>query len=331
MTIDIKDQFPVVDALQSTNWNREYFEELANSGLNAVHVTLVYWQDCRETLSEIGEWNRWFIEHSDLITLVRTGEDISKAHQEGKVGIILGFQNSSPIENDLNLVQILHDLGIRIMQLTYNNQTLIGAGCYESNDSGVTKFGKNVIREMNRVGMIVDLSHTSEKTSLDAIRLSERPVAITHANPLFFHQARRNKSTELIVELANHGGMLGFSLYPLHLMGGTDCTMKAFTDMVLRTADLMGIENIGIGSDLCLGWDSDQLEYMRSGKWTFEPDPGDAKSSDAVWPDYPSWFRSMGDFQNLANGLEDAGFSSEEVGLILGGNWFRFFKDGFKP
>ena len=328
MTIDVKQHFPVIDALQSSNWNRQLFESLAHSGLDAVHVTLVYWEDCRQTLPIIGRWNRWFREHNDLILPVRRASDIREAHETGRTGIILGFQNSSPIDNDLSLIQILHDLGIRIMQMTYNNQSLIGAGCYEQNDGGVTKFGRNVIREMNRVGMVIDLSHTSEKTSFDTIEISERPVAITHANPLFFHKAVRNKSNELIKELARNGGMLGFSIYPLHLSKGTECTLESFCEMVSRTAEMIGIEHIGIGSDLCQNWGPEQLEYMRSGTWTFESDPGES-TGDPDWPEYPEWYRKSADFQNIAQGLSDAGFSDVEAGRILGGSWFKFFENEF--
>ncbi len=324
-------RFPVIDALQASNWNRRQFEHLVEAGLDAVHVTLAYWEDCRQTLERIGRWNRWFQNHSDLIVPIRSAADIAKAYQSKHTGIILGFQNSSPIEDDLSLVEIFYDLGIRIMQMTYNNQSLIGAGCYESNDAGVTKFGRNVIREMNRLGMIIDLSHTSERTSMETISLSSRPVAITHANPLTFHSSLRNKSDEVLRLLADSGGMIGFSLYPLHLRNGTKCNLEDFCRMVGDTAELIGIDHIGIGSDLCLGWGSDQLDYMRSGRWTFDTDPGESKAPEAGWPDYPAWYRDARDLVNVVQGLEQAGFSDDEVGKILGRNWFRFFEHGFVP
>ena len=322
-------RFPVIDALQSSNWNRKQFEQLVEAGVDAVHVTLAYWEDCRQTLQHIGRWNRWLKDHGDLILLVRTAADIAKAFQSKRTGIIFGFQNCSPIEDDLSLVEIYYELGVRIMQITYNNYSLLGAGCYESNDAGVTKFGRNVIREMNRLGMIIDLSHTSERTSLETISISERPVAITHANPLSFHSSVRNKSDEVLKLLADNGGMLGFSLYPLHLNNGSNCTLESFCQMVVDTSEMIGIDHIGIGSDLCLDWGSDKLEYMRSGRWTFEPDPGESKSPKSGWPDYPSWYQDSRDLFNVAQGLESAGFSDDEVGKILGRNWFHFFEQGF--
>ncbi len=320
---------PKIDALQSSNWNREFFQSMVNADLDAVHVTVAYWQDCAETLKVVGQWNRWFLEHEDLILPVRSIDDIDEAISSGRTGIILGFQNSSPIEDDLALVEMFHSLGVLIMQLTYNNQSLVGTGYCENRDSGLTIFGRNVIREMNRLGMIIDVSHTSELTCMEAIEYSERPIAVTHANPRTFRDDPRNKSNDLLIQLAQSGGMLGFSLYPLHLAGGTDCSLESFCEMVAKTADLIGVEHLGLGTDLCLGWASEQLEYMRSGTWSF-PDQR-AKLPAAQWPDYPQWFRRNEDLQNVSNGLLQTGFSENEVFMIMGGNWYRFFRDGFCP
>ncbi len=320
----ITDSFPVIDALQASNWSRDQFQSLADAGIDAVHVTVAFWHDCAETLKLLGRWNRWFEDHSDLIMPVLEGGDINIAHESGRTGIILGFQNSSPIEDEFSLIEIFHRLGIRIMQLTYNNQNLLGTGCYESQDAGLTKFGRLAVREMNRLGMIVDVSHTAEKTCLEAIRYSERPIAITHANPSTFHNVVRNKSDALLLELAESGGMLGFSLYPLHLADGGQCRLEQFCEMVQRTADRIGVEHLGLGSDLCLGWDSDHLDYMRGGTW----DDRRRQPSEVAWPEYPQWFRKAGDLQNVADGLAAAGFSENEVSMMMGENWYRFLCEG---
>jgi membrane dipeptidase len=123
-------------------------------------------------------------------------------------------------------VEILHTLGLRFMQLSYNNQSLLATGCYEAEDPGLTRMGREVIAEMNRVGLVVDMSHSAERSTLEAMEVSQRPIAITHANPAFWHPARRNKSDTVLRALAETGGMLGFSLYPHHLKGGSDCTLQ---------------------------------------------------------------------------------------------------------
>ncbi len=318
---------PTIDALQASNWSETHFQSLVDARIDAVHVTLTFWHDCNETLAHIGKWNRWFREHADLILPVSDASDIENAHQSGRTGIILGFQNSSPIEDDLNLIEIFHRLGVRIMQLTYNNQNLIGTGCYEKNDAGLSKFGRIVVREMNHLGMIVDVSHTSERTCFDAIEFSDRPIAITHANPLSFRNEVRNKSDDLLRELASSGGMLGFSLYPLHLANGTNCKLSEFCEMVSRTADLIGVNHLGLGTDLCLGWGDEYLNYMRSGTW----DEPKKEQTSAKWPNYPTWFNKPEHIWNVADGLTQNGFSNEEVAMIMGKNWFEFFQNGMRP
>jgi len=123
------------------------------------------------------------------------------------------------------------------MQLSYNNQSFLATGCYEAEDPGITRFGKQAIAEMNRVGLVIDMSHSAERSTLEAIEISERPIAITHANPHWWHPALRNKSDQVIKALTDKGGMLGFSLYPHHLAGGTDCTLESFCGMISEAAD----------------------------------------------------------------------------------------------
>ena len=152
-----------IDNLQYCNWSRDIFKINREAGLDAVHVTIVYHEDYDELKVEVKKWENYFKENSDLIFFGRTFEDIKRAKLENKTAIFFGFQNCSPIEDDIDLVEKVHELGCRFMQLTYNNQSLLATGCYEKIDSGVTNFGKEVIKEMNRVGIVVDMSHSAEK------------------------------------------------------------------------------------------------------------------------------------------------------------------------
>ena len=161
-----------IDNLQYCNWSREIFEFNREANLDAVHVTIVYHEDFDELVDETRKWEKLFSENSDLIFLGNNFKDIEKANVEKKTAIFFGFQNCSPIEDDIDLVEKVHNLGCRFMQLTYNNQSLLATGCYEKIDSGVTNFGREVIREMNRVGIVVDMSHSAEKSTFDAIELS---------------------------------------------------------------------------------------------------------------------------------------------------------------
>ena len=316
-----------IDNLQYCKWSRKIFEINREAGLDAVHVTIVYHEDYDELLVEIKKWQKLLNDNSDLIFLGRNHNDIEKANKENKTAIFFGFQNCSPIEDNINLIEKIHELGCRFMQLTYNNQSLLATGCYEKIDSGVTNFGKEAIREMNRVGVVIDMSHSAEKSTFDAIELSNKPIAITHANPSFWHAAKRNKSNELLKTLSESGGMLGLSLYPHHLKDNTNCTLESFCEMAARIAEIMNIKNIGIGSDLCLNQPDSVVEWMRNGTWSKNKNYGEGSKNKSGFPKQPAWFEDARGFENLETGLIKVGFSKDETYGILGNNWFNFYKN----
>ena len=315
-----------IDNLQYCNWSRKVFKINREADLDAVHVTIVYHEDFDELQEVVNKWNILFEENKDLIFLGRNFKDIEKAKSEKKTAIFFGFQNCSPVEDDISLIEKVHELGCLFMQLTYNNQSLLATGCYEKNDSGVTNFGREAIKEMNRVGIVIDMSHSAEKSTIDAIEISEKPIAITHANPSFWHDAKRNKSNKLLKILSQSGGMIGLSLYPHHLKDGTNCTLNSFCEMVAKTADLIDVKNIGIGSDLCLHQPDKVVEWMRNGTWTKSTNFGEGSKKIPGFPKQPEWFLDARGFNNLENGLKKIGFNNNEVNGILGNNWFNFYK-----
>jgi len=315
-----------IDNLQYCKWSRKIFEINRTAGLDAVHVTIVYHEDFDELQIEIKKWEKLFYENSDLIFPGKNFKDIDKANKENKTAIFFGFQNCSPIEDDINLVEKVYQLGCRFMQLTYNNQSLLATGCYEKIDSGVTNFGREVIREMNRVGIVVDMSHSAEKSTLDAIELSEKPIAITHANPSFWHAAKRNKSSDLLKILSDSGGILGLSLYPHHLKNNTNCKLESFCEMVAKTAEIMDVTKIGIGSDLCLDHPDTVVEWMRNGSWSKTKNFGEGSKNKPGFPKQPDWFLDARGFSNIEKGLKKVGFSDIETYGILGNNWYNFYK-----
>ena len=315
-----------IDNLQYCNWSREIFKINREAGLDAVHATIVYHEDYKELQKVINSWNKHFNENSDLIFLGKNYRDIEKAKKENKTAIFFGFQNCSPIEDDINLIEKVHQQGCRFMQLTYNNQSLLATGCYEKNDSGVTNFGREAIKEMNRVGIVVDMSHSAEQSTLDAIAISQKPLAITHGNPSFWHSAIRNKSNDLLKNLANSGGMLGLSIYPHHLKNGTDCTLESFCEMAAKTAEIMGVKNMGIGSDLCINHPDSVVEWMRNGTWSKTKNYGEGSKNKPEFPKQPDWFLDARGFKNLEVGLKKIGFNEDETHGILGNNWYNFYK-----
>ena len=321
----------IIDCLQYNNWSETVFRQINEGGVSAVHATICYHENFRETVLNIEVWNERFERHGDLIFHGRTADDVRRAHDEGRTAIFFGFQNCSPIEDDIGLVEVCHSLGARFMQLTYNNQSLLATGCYEDADSGVTRMGRQVIKEMNRVGLVVDMSHSTERSTLEAIEISERPIAITHANPAFWHPALRNKSDDVLRALAQSGGMLGLSLYPHHLKDGPACTLASFCEMAARVAELMGPEHVGIGSDLCQDQPDEVVEWMRNGRWTREGEFGEGSAGKPGFPPQPEWFKDNRDFANVARGLRDIGFSDSDVAGLLGESWLAFFQQSFDP
>ncbi len=315
-----------IDNLQYCNWSKEIFQINNEAKLDAVHVTIAYHEDFNEVKKNVEAWNKHFQDYKNLIFHGKTFKDIEKAHQEKKTAIFFGFQNCSPIEDDISLVEEVYKMGARFMQLTYNNQSLLATGCYEKNDSGVTRMGKEVIKEMNKIGLVVDMSHSAEKSTFDAIELSTKPIAITHANPTFWFAAKRNKSNELLKALASSKGMLGLSLYPHHLKDTSNCTLESFCEMAARTAELMGVKQVGIGSDLCIGHPNSVVEWMRNGTWTKTKDYGEGSSKNPNFPKQPNWFEDARGFKNLENGLKKVGFQEAEVNDILGNNWYNFYR-----
>ena len=320
---------PVIDNLQYVNWSETAFRQLREGGVDAIHVTIAYHESFREAVLNVSQWNRWFEQYPDLIMRGATGDDVRRAVETGRTAVFFGFQNPSPMEDDVGLIEVWHQLGIRFMQLTYNNQSLLATGCYEEDDTGLTRFGRQAVAEMNRVGMVVDMSHSGDRSTLEAIAHSARPIAITHANPDWWHPALRNKSDEVLRALTGAGGMLGFSMYPHHLKDGTDCTLASFCEMIAETASRYGADKLGIGSDLCQDQPDSVVTWMRNGRWSKEMDYGEGSASAAGFPAQPDWFVDNRDMPNLSAGLLAVGFSQSEMEGIMGGNWLRFYDASF--
>ena len=319
----------LVDGLQYANWSPKIFRQMREGGVDAIHVTIAYHENFRETVLNIEQWNRWFEQFPDLIFHGEWASDIDKARDTGRTAIFFGFQNPSPIEDDIGLVEVLHKLGARFMQLSYNNQSLLATGCYEAEDPGITRMGRQVIKEMNRVGMVVDMSHSADRSTIEAAEISQRPIAITHANLHAWQPALRNKRDDVVRAVTQNGGLMGFSLYPHHLKGKSDCTVESFCEMIAQAAERFGVEHFGIGSDLCQDQPDSVVEWMRVGRWSKEIDYGEGSAAAPGFPPMPTWFEDNRHFGNITAGLRAVGFDDAEVAGLMGGNWYRFFEESF--
>jgi len=315
-----------IDNLQYCNWSKEIFEINHEANLDAVHATICYHEDYDELQINIELWKKYFENYSSLIFQGFNSKDIEKAKQENKTAIFFGLQNCSPIEDNIEYVEVLKKQGVLFMQLTYNNQSLLATGCYEKKDAGITRMGREVIKEMNRVKMIIDMSHSAELSTLEAIEVSHEPIVVSHANPSFWHKGLRNKSDTILKELNDSGGMIGFSIYPHHLKGASECTLDSFCEMVAETTKKISVKQIGIGSDLCIRHPDSIVEWMRNGTWTKTKDFGEGSSKNPGFPPQPSWFEDARGFGNLEIGLRKVGFNEEETHDILGNNWYNFYR-----
>lgn len=317
----------LIDGLECGRYDREVLTEFAAGRMSAVTITLGFWEDALETMDAIAAWNDLARANSDLVVIGRTGDDIRDAAAAGRTAIVLGSQNSSLTNDRLGYVELFADMGLRVMQLTYNNQNAIGGSCYEPEDSGLSRFGREVVAEMNRAGVLIDLSHVGERTGIDAIEASDRPVAVTHANPASLYTHPRNKSDELLKALIANGGVLGLATYN-NISGPYAESVQTWCDLVARTVDLIGIDSVAIGTDLGQKSGPDRLEWMRKGRWTRSSQSG-ATLANAPQPPR-EWFRSTAQFPDIATELRrNERFTDSEIAQIMGGNWLRVYDQVF--
>ncbi len=313
-----------IDGLNVSNWNSPaVYQSLRSSGITAINATSAVWDNYREGLDQVAAWQQRFSQYSDILVPIRTTRDIIRAKEDHKVGIIIGWQNASPIENDLKRLALFHQLGLRIVQLTYNERNLLGNGCYERRDEGLSHFGVDAIHEMNRLGILIDLSHVGDRTTLEAIEVSEKPVAFTHANARAHFDHVRNKTDEALKKLAARGGVVGANAFPAFFPRLFDSTLADYADAIDDLVERLGIDHVGIGTD----YTQDQPQaffdrlYARQGT-------GDQKAP-LVFPDpmrHPQDMETPDKFSHIAVELCKRGYSDEDTGKILGGNWLRLFQ-----
>ena len=319
----------LIDGLQCGFYDREVFEELRRGGFTCVTPTLGFWEGTLESLDAIGHWRDLAREHFDLILLARLTADILKAHETKRVAILPGFQNSNCLEGRIRYVELFAELGIRVMQLTYNNQNELGGSCYEEVDGGLSRFGREVVREINRAGMLVDLSHVGEKTTLDTIEWSQKPIAVTHANAASLFPHRRNKSDAILKALSEKGGIIGCVTYRNITPVAACDSLESWCEMVARTVDIAGIDHVGIGTDLIHKGNHAYLDWMRMGRWSRSVNYGAGSAASSGPVADPLWLTRPSDLGKVDAGLEKLGFGPDERHKITAGNWLRVYGEVF--
>jgi membrane dipeptidase len=324
----------IVDGLMMPVPERKWFEEWRDAGLGCVNTTVAVWENAGETMAILGKWRVVLDENMDLVAPAASVAEIERIAASGRTAIVLGFQNTAPVEHNLDLFAAFRQLGVCVMQLTYNLQNYIGCGYWEAKDTGISsRFGRNAIEEMNRLGILIDLSHCGERTTLEAIEMSARPVAITHANPREYvgapvYGAGRLKTTEAIEALAKKGGVLGLTPNRNMTRNGAATTLEEFGDMVAWTVDRIGVDAVGIGTDYCPGHPKSVRTWWRFARWSRESAPAEQMKI-APHEGWSEWMRNPSGVHNIAAELRRRNFAQQDIDKIMGGNFLRVFAANF--
>ena len=323
----IYDEAIVIDGLSISNWESDaVFRRLRAGNITAINATVATWENFVQTMAHLSAWMRRFRERDDILQ-VKEMADIYAAKEQGKTGIILSFQNASPIENELDRLGLFLALGVRVIQLTYHETNLLGSGCWERTDGGLSNFGVDAVREMNRLGIVIDLSHVGPKTTMDAIEMSEQPVAITHANARSFCNHPRNKEEDALKLLAEKGGVVGATSYAHFLPKGFDSTVEDFVDAIDDMVERVGIDHVAIGTDSTHDQPLEFWHYIGSQQGTKFPSTfADGSVPYTELSFQPKGIDSPAEFPNLAEALVNRGYSAEDITRLLGGNWMNLFE-----
>jgi len=271
---------------------------------------------------DLAEFTETFDAIPHRLIKATSADDVERAARDGKRAVILAFQNTTHFGDDLDRLALFHQLGVRIMQLTYNSRNLVGDGCTERVQTGLSAYGVEVVRRMNELGVLVDVSHCSDATSLDAIHVSERPVAADHAFCGSVVRHDRAKADDVARAIAERDGYFGVCVVPFFITDDPHPTLDHWLRHVDRAVELAGVERVGIGTD----WGEDlppalvrvlNDEMLRMG---FR----DEHRVD--WAATTEGFRTWGEWPNLTRALVDHGYSDDEVSGLLGRNFLRVFR-----
>jgi membrane dipeptidase len=319
----------LIDALQCGHFNRAVLEDLRKAGVTCVTSTLGFWETAIEAMDAVAWWRDLARENADVMSIALTTKDVETANASGRLAVVLGFQNATLFDSRIHFVELFADMGIRVVQLTYNNQNDFGGSCYEPHDSGLSRFGRELVHEMNRVGILLDLSHVGNRTTLDAIKHSRKPVAVTHANPDSVFPHKRNKTDDVISALKDNGGVIGCACYR-NITGDEYCaTVDKWCELVAKTVDLAGIDHVGIGTDRSHNHGPADYDWMRKGRWTRGIDYGAGSVARPGKVPPADWLKELSGLGTVAGGLARAGFSPAEVDKITYKNWLRVYAATF--
>lgn len=317
---DLQHRLAVFDGLLISRWDPELFLKMRHGHLTAANCTCSVWENCQETLRNISRWNIWFRDYADKIFKARTVADVRRAQREDKTAIILGFQNVSAFEDQVGYVELFKELGIGIVQLAYNTQNLVGSGCYESHDSGLSDFGHDIVAEMNRVGIACDLSHVGIATAHDVILSSGKPVCFSHCLPAGLKQHPRNRTDEELRLVADHGGIIGVTLFSPFLPKGAGSAVDDYIGAIEYVIRVAGEDSVGIGTDFTQGHSKAFFDWITH-------DKGNGRQlTDFGEVATPRGFSGVEEYPRLLEAMERSGWTEMRIAKVAGENWLRFLE-----
>ena len=303
------------------------------SGLTAVNLTVgalgsgadVF----EETFKTIGTWEREIDAHPDALLRIRSAADLARAKESRRLGIIYGFQDATPLGDDPARVEMFSHFGVRVIQLTYNRRNLLGDGCLETANAGLSRLGQQVVERMNDLGVLVDLSHCGHRTTLDGIAASKKPVAITHAGCAAVADLPRNKTDEELRRLAEKGGVMGIYFMPFLRTKGQPMAEDLIRH-VEHAVDVAGEDHVGLGTDGGISAIELTPEFIKRHRENVLDRrrqgisaPGEEEDVYTFLPDLNTPRR----FETLAAMLRERGHSEARIEKILGGNFARLFRE----
>jgi membrane dipeptidase len=301
--------------------------QIAESGVTAVDVTVSH-PELERTLRTIAGWHGAIANHPEQLLLVRRGSDIEEARRSNRLGIILGFQHTEMMGRDLDWLNRFNDLGVRTVQLTYNKRNLMGDGCLEPADAGLSRLGHEAVERLNALGIGVDLSHCGRRTTRDAIEATSRPPLITHSGCRALHDNPRNKDDETLRAMAERGGVIGIYFMPFL---GDNGTPWATRDMVLdhidHALDVCGEDHVGLGSDGPIPAVRESREFfdmMKEVEKKRAASGVQAPGEKGRFP-YIQELNSPRRIEWLAEGMYQRGHGEGVIGKVIGGNFHRVF------
>ncbi len=320
------DRSIVVDSLSIENWDEAGFVAWKKSGYTAIQTSLAN-RNLAVAMRALEEWRKRFEQHPDTLIHSTKAADIERAKQEGKLAVVLGFQNATMIEDNLENLDKLYAAGARCIQLTYNSRNLLGDGCTERTNAGLSDFGIAAVEKMNELGIVVDLSHCGEQTSADGIAFSRQPPCFTHTVCQALHFHPRAKSDALLRAVSDRGGITGIAALGYFVGPRPDTTLEDYLRHLDHAVKVCGMDHVGLSTDFQIRG----IEAAATRESWYLPRLRIFKPSYNVrWPPWIPELDKPERFRTVTHALAKRGYKSAEIEKILGGNWVRYFREIFK-